>query len=89
MIHGSYYPLLQELSFIRPLRFMSPTMFVGGLGSDALTQNSCPTGWGVIEGEGARLPTRQQDAKYWKHFDWLLRESKQRTTKARLKEAPG
>ena len=51
----SYYPLLQELSFIRPLRFMSPAMFVGGLGSDPLTQNSCPTGWGVIEGEGVTV----------------------------------
>ena len=45
---SSYYPLLQELSFIRPLRFMSPNMFIGGAESDPLTQNSCPTGWGTI-----------------------------------------
>lgn len=25
---GTYYPLLQELSYIRPLRMLSPTMFV-------------------------------------------------------------
>ncbi|GMH66194.1 hypothetical protein TrST_g11459 [Triparma strigata] len=41
----SYYPLLQELSYIRPLRMLSPNMFVGGASSDSLTQNSCPTGW--------------------------------------------
>jgi len=41
----SYYPLLQELSYIRPLRMLSPNMFVGGASSDPLTQNSCPTGW--------------------------------------------
>ena len=44
----NYYPFLQELSFIRPLRMMSPNMFVGGLASDPLTQNSCHTGWGNI-----------------------------------------
>jgi len=43
-----YYPLLQELSFIRPLRMMSPNLFVGGLESDPLTENSCHTGWGNI-----------------------------------------
>ncbi|GMH66695.1 hypothetical protein TL16_g04485, partial [Triparma laevis f. inornata] len=42
----SYYPLLQELSYIRPLRMLSPNMFVGGASSDPLTQNSCPMGWG-------------------------------------------
>jgi len=47
-----YYPLLQELSFIRPLRMMSPNMFVGGLESDPLTQNSCPVGWGNVTDSG-------------------------------------
>merc|ERR1712032_593470 len=44
-----YYPLLQELSYIRPLRMLSPKMFVGGLASDPLTQNSCHVGWGTVK----------------------------------------
>lgn len=44
----SYYPLLQELTFIRPIRFMSPNMFIGGLDNDGLVNNSCPAGWGNI-----------------------------------------
>ena len=51
----SYYPLLQELSFIRPLRMQSPNMFVGGLESDPLTQNSCPAGWGNITDFGVTV----------------------------------
>ena len=50
-----YYPLLQELSFIRPLRMMSPNMFVGGLASDPLTQNSCPVGWGNVTDSGVTV----------------------------------
>jgi len=42
----NYYPLLQELTYIRPLRMLSPAMFVGGADSDPLTQNSCHVGWG-------------------------------------------
>jgi len=42
-----YYPLLQELSYIRPLRFISPSSFVGGLANDPVTQNSCPPAWGT------------------------------------------
>ena len=55
---GTYYPLLQELSLIRPLRMLSPASFVGGAASDPLTQNSCHVGWsadGPIEGNGASL----------------------------------
>merc|ERR1711912_8021 len=55
---GTYYPLLQELSLIRPLRMLSPASFVGGAMSDPLTQNSCHVGWssdGPIEGNGASL----------------------------------
>ena len=51
----SYYPLLQELSFIRPLRMQSPNMFVGGLESDPLAQNSCPAGWGNITDFGVTV----------------------------------
>ena len=50
-----HYPLLQELSFIRPLRMLSPTMFVAGYDSDPLTQNSCPTGWGSWSHDGVEI----------------------------------
>ena len=43
-----YYPLLQELTYIRPLRMLSPNKFVGGPTSDPYTSNSCPVGWGTI-----------------------------------------
>ena len=46
--NAPYYPLLQELSYIRPLRMLSPNAFVGGAASDPYTQNSCPTGWGTV-----------------------------------------
>ena len=39
-----YYPLLQELSYIRPLRFAAATAFKNGLNSDPVTENSCNTG---------------------------------------------
>jgi len=44
-----YYPLLQELTYIRPLRMLSPNAFIGGGASDPFTQNSCPTGWGTVD----------------------------------------
>eukprot|EP00944_MAST-04C_sp_MAST-4C-sp1_P009011 g9011.t1 len=50
-----YYPLLQELTYIRPLRMLSPNKFVGGNSSNPLTQNSCPTGWGNITGNSVTL----------------------------------
>eukprot|EP01052_Picozoa_sp_SAG31_P043182 SAG31_NODE_7111_length_1785_cov_3.253855_1_plen_352_part_10 len=49
---GKYYPFLQELTYIRPLRMLSPASFVGGAESDPLTQNSCHVGWGSAEYEG-------------------------------------
>ena len=55
---GKYYPTLQELSLIRPLRMLSPASFVGGSASDPLTENSCHVGWssdGAIEGNGASV----------------------------------
>lgn len=45
-----YYPFLQELSFIRPLRMLSPGAFAGD--KDPFNNNSCHAGWGTIEGEG-------------------------------------
>lgn len=44
---NKYYPFLQELSFIRPLRMLSPSSFVGT--ADPFAENSCHTGWGSIE----------------------------------------
>lgn len=49
-----YYPLLQELTYIRPLRMLSPAMFVDGLDSDPYTQNSCHVGWGNVTLEGSQ-----------------------------------
>jgi nickel transport system substrate-binding protein len=46
-----FYPFLQELSFIRPLRFLSPNAFAEGSSSDPFTANSCKLGWGTVEGE--------------------------------------
>ena len=39
-----FYPLLQELTYIRPLRFASPSAFAEGLDSDPDLHNSCETG---------------------------------------------
>jgi nickel transport system substrate-binding protein len=36
-----YYPLLQELTYIRPLRMLSPASFKNGPSTDAMTENSC------------------------------------------------
>ena len=48
-----YYPLLQELTFIRPLRMQSPAMFRDGASANSWkTHNSCPgdgTAASVIE----------------------------------------
>ena len=37
-----YYPLLQELTFIRPLRMQSPKMFLSETATSWRTHNSCP-----------------------------------------------
>jgi len=41
----AYYPFLQELSLIRPLRMLSPDSFKDGPTSDPVMNNSCPTKW--------------------------------------------
>jgi len=46
-----FYPFLQELTFIRPLRFLSPNAFSKGNSSDLYTANSCDVGWGTIESD--------------------------------------
>lgn len=43
---NKYYPFLQELSFIRPLRMLSPNAFAGD--KDPFNSNSCHKGWGTI-----------------------------------------
>jgi len=43
---NKYYPFLQELSFIRPLRMLSPAAFAND--ADPFTSNSCHVGWGNI-----------------------------------------
>lgn len=48
---AKFYPFLQELSFIRPLRFLSPNSFAEGAESDPYTANSCERGWGTLESE--------------------------------------
>ena len=50
-----YYPLLQELTYIRPLRMLSPAMFASGISTDPMTENSCHAGWGSITGNGETL----------------------------------
>ena len=43
-----YYPMIQELSYIRPMVMLSPNAFVNGINTDPITHNSCPTGWGTV-----------------------------------------
>ena len=43
-----YYPLLQELTYIRPLRMLSPLGFMNGIETSPVTENSCLATWGTI-----------------------------------------
>jgi nickel transport system substrate-binding protein len=52
---SKYYPLLQELTYIRPLRMLSPNKFVNGLTTNPTTHNSCHAGWGSITGNGQTI----------------------------------
>jgi len=49
-LDAPYYPFLQELSLIRPLRMLSPESFINGAGTDSTTQNSCPLKWNNEDG---------------------------------------
>lgn len=40
----AFYPLLQELTYVRPLRFASPSAFAQGIDSDPDLHNSCESG---------------------------------------------
>lgn len=44
-----YYPFLQEMTFIRPLRMLSPAAFPTN--ADPLLANSCRAGWGNVTSE--------------------------------------
>lgn len=53
---GRFYPLLQELSYIRPLTFASAGAFAKGIYSDPKDHNSCKSGdfgskWASLEDE--------------------------------------
>ena len=39
-----YYPLLQELTYVRPLRIAAPSSFANGTDTDPATANSCNAG---------------------------------------------
>jgi len=51
-LDAPYYPFLQELSFIRPLRMLSPESFNNGSITDPVNFNSCPTSWGTVQVTG-------------------------------------
>ncbi|CAE7342084.1 nikA [Symbiodinium sp. CCMP2592] len=50
-----YYPLLQELTYIRPLRMLSPAMFASGLTTDPTTENSCYSPGRVVTNFGETI----------------------------------
>ena len=52
---GKHYATLQELSFIRPLRMLSPADFPAGKNSDPKTHNSCPAKWGAVTCGGSTI----------------------------------
>merc|ERR1711966_215617 len=68
-----YYPLLQELTYIRPLRMLSPASFWSGPTTSPTTENSCHAGWGKITGLGETITCMglKQDSAFgtgpWKY----------------------
>jgi len=62
-LDAPYYPFLQELSLIRPLRMLSPESFIDGPGTDITTRNSCPTKWNNDEGFLAPPPDFTPEVK--------------------------
>lgn len=63
---GKYYPTLNELGFIRPLRMLSPTSFVGGANNNATTQNSCMGPYAVVKaiGHTSNLAARSNNGDF-------------------------
>jgi ABC-type transport system substrate-binding protein len=51
-LDAPYYPFLQELSLIRPLRMLSPESFNNGSITDPVNFNSCPAKWGTVQVTG-------------------------------------
>ena len=43
-----YYPLMQELAYIRPVVILAPSAFVNG-GADPVAENSCPTVYNAMK----------------------------------------
>ena len=44
----AYYPLMQELAYIRPVVMLAPSAFVNG-GADPVAENSCPTVYNAMK----------------------------------------
>merc|ERR1712054_603798 len=80
---GKYYPFLQELTYIRPLRMLSPASFVGGANSDPLTQNSCHVGWGTATLDGVTVTcagiTAPSGTGPWKYISTQYTDESQET----------
>lgn len=61
---SKYYPFLQDISYIRPLRMLSPAAFIGN--ADPRTENSYPVVWDSVQvGGGAR---KVKCAGIFQHF---------------------
>jgi len=54
-LDAPYYPFLQELSFIRPLRMLCPESFINGPATDPATENSCSSRW-TLDEDGNTVP---------------------------------
>jgi ABC-type transport system substrate-binding protein len=77
-MQGSYYPFLQEVSLIRPLRILSPNCYQNGPTSSSITHNSCPTKWDKPSGSNVRCVSVKCSAGTgpWKYLDKTLRADK-------------
>jgi len=75
-----YYPFLQELSLIRPLRVLSPNCYADGPTSSPVTANSCPTKWdNPINMDNSKSDVRCKSVQCsagtgpWKYVDKTMR----------------
>ena len=53
--NSKYSPFLQKMTFIRPLRMLSPGAFAFGNTTDHITSNSYHVGWNDISFEGETI----------------------------------